>query len=365
MKKTNSSEGQIQSRSHHRKSLGQILKNTSLKNFIFFGKLLALTKFFYKRTPYIFLEKRNTTLRATALTISLATIFLMGCGSAKQEVSNLSSSTSGIIGGVIVTQSSVLAKSVVGIYDDNGGFTCSGSLLPNNLVVTAAHCIGDKADGVFIVFSPDMESLLKSESDFSKFPTVRRVVALKAHEKWTQQQDSTQPGNDIGLMQYSGSTPEGYVPAKLLTDTSMLKPGASVVLAGYGVNSDKVVRVNPKTPGLQDLIDRNEVICDSKDAKTAKQCVKEDLNGPAVLKATMVVINKIDNPYEAILDEAHGHAACSGDSGGPAYVKVGNEYQLWGATSRSAIGCNTDITYTNILPYTDWINTTAEGFKHQ
>lgn len=288
---------------------------------------------------------------------------MIGCGS-KNNNSTLvpTQNQSNIIGGTLVPASSALSKSIVGIYDNNEGFTCTGSLLPGNLVVTAAHCIGSNPQGVYIVFAPDMESLLNMGRGFLTSPYVRPVVALKANEEWNARVDRGTPGNDIGLMKYSGTTPDGYVPAKLLNDPSLIQVGADVQLAGYGVDTDKVVRVNIKTPNLQKLIDSGEVFCDTDDAKTVKQCIKEQLSGPAVLKTTTVQITAIENPKEVILDEAHGHAACSGDSGGPAYIKVGNDYLLWGATSRSGLGCNKDIVYTNVLGYIDWIKTTAASF---
>lgn len=304
--------------------------------------------------------KISRTLKA--LTTLLVTLFAVGCSITKQDSTLSTKNSNRIIGGTLVPANSPMAQSIVGIYDNNEGFVCTGSLLPNNLVVTAAHCIGAKAKGVFIVFSPDMESVLNLGKAFLKSPVVRSVVALKANEKWAPEAESPQPANDIGLMKYSGTTPDGYVPATFLTDASLLKVGATVVLAGYGVDYDKVIPVDVHTPNLQSLIDSHEVFCDTQDANTAKECIKEDLQGPSVLKTTSVEVTKIENPDEVVLDEAHGHAACSGDSGGPAYIQVGNQYQLWGATSRSGLGCNIDITYTNILAYIDWIKTTSSAW---
>ena len=302
-------------------------------------------------------------MKISGVLIAVAAALIAGCGS-NTPSSLVASHESHIIGGTLVPDSSPLSKSIVGIYDNNEGFICSGSLLPGNLVVTAAHCIGSKADGVYIVFAPDMETLLNSGPAFLKSPFVRPVVALKANDQWSTKVDRNTPGNDIGLMKYSGTTPDGYIPATLLNDASQIKVGETVVLAGYGVSSDKVVRVPLNTPNLQKLMDDGEVFCDTDDAKTAKQCIKEQLNGPAVLKTTTVQVTEIDNDKETILDEAHGHAACSGDSGGPAYIQVGNQYLLWGATSRSGLGCNKDIVYTNVISYLDWIQQTAQSFGY-
>ncbi|MBO9666564.1 MAG: trypsin-like serine protease [Bdellovibrio sp.] len=297
-----------------------------------------------------------------ALTVVLA-LFVTGCGSKTNTISS-SKTQHGIIGGELVSSQDTLSKSIVGIYDDNEGFTCTGTLLPDNMVVTAAHCVGKKTKGVFIVFAPDMESLLNLGPKFLTHESVRAVVGMRAHPDFHLSQDPSVPGNDIALMKYEGTTPEGYVATKVVTDLSLIKPGAETILAGYGVEKDTVIEVNPKKiKNLQKLIDAGVVFCDSDDARFAKECVREELEGPAILKATTVVINSIPNDKEVILDQTQGHAACSGDSGGPAFIKVGDEYQLWGATSRSGLGCNTDIVYTNVLSYADWIKTTASLMK--
>ncbi|WP_413587364.1 S1 family peptidase [Bdellovibrio sp. HCB274] len=293
----------------------------------------------------------------------LVALISMGC-SAVDSNSLTTTSNDQIIGGQLVKADSALAHSVVGIYDDNGGFTCTGSLLPGNLVLTAAHCVGQKTSGVYIVFHPDMESILNLGKNFSTSPVVRRVIAMKAHEDFnTGEENMAISGNDIGLMMYEGTTPKDYTPAKILTEPTALKRDAMTILAGYGVDSAEVITIDPKKQkNLQAMIDRGEVYCDHDDARKARHCVREELSGPAILKAVTVKIKYTPNEGEVVLDQTQGQAACSGDSGGPAYIQVGDEFQLWGVTSRSGLGCNTDIIYMNILHYATWITTTAKSF---
>ncbi len=300
-------------------------------------------------------------LSTLVLTVAFITA---GCDSSSKKNTLYSKNGQHIIGGQLVQEGTALAQSVVGIYDDNEGFTCTGSLLPGNLVLTAAHCIGKKPSATYIVFSPDMESILNMGNNFKNSPAVRKVIMMKAHEEWNQgQANAAIPGNDVGLMLFDGQTPENYKTAKILTDPTALKRGAMTILAGYGVDSAQVIDVDPrKTKNLQDLIDKGEVFCDNDDARKAHACIREELSGPAILKAVTVTIKYSPNDGEVILDQTQGKAACSGDSGGPAYIQVGDEVQLWGVTSRSGIGCNQDIIYMNILHYATWIKDTAKSF---
>ncbi|WP_413578415.1 S1 family peptidase [Bdellovibrio sp. HCB290] len=287
----------------------------------------------------------------------------LGCSAVDSNLLSTNSNDQ-IIGGQLVKADSALAHSVVGIYDDNGGFTCTGSLLPGNLVLTAAHCVGEKTSGVYIVFHPDMESILNLGKNFNTSPVVRRVIKMKAHEHFNSGQENMAiSGNDIGLMMYEGETPKDYTPAKILTEPAVLKRDAVTILAGYGVDYAEVITINPrKQKNLQEMIDNGEVFCDHDDARKATSCVREELSGPAILKAVTVKVKYTPNEGEVVLDQSTGQAACSGDSGGPAYIQVGNEFQLWGVTSRSGLGCNTDIVYMNILHYATWITDTAKSF---
>lgn len=64
-----------------------------------------------------------------------------------------------------------------------------------------------------------------------------------------------------------------------------------------------------------------------------------------------------NNESELLFDQRHGQAACHGDSGGPAYLKVGEDYYLFEVLSRATQGCNSYVVVSEMpaLKLTDWL----------
>ncbi|WP_168196608.1 trypsin-like serine protease [Bdellovibrio sp. ZAP7] len=269
-----------------------------------------------------------------------------------------------IIGGTVVKKDSRVAKSTVGIFNANIGAVCTGILLENNIILTAAHCVqSDDISETFIVFSPDMESLLTDYDKIRKSPLTRRASAGVINDKYKNVADLEEPNqatHDIALLKFNGTIPKGYMPAQILNNAASLKEGAETLIAGYGVETDNLVEIDTKqTPPeeLQALVKDGTVVCDFDMEIKETRCFTEEMDGPAILKYTSVNIGSFPNAFEAILLHDQRHGPCSGDSGGPAFVKSGSDYFVWGLTSRSEMGCATSTVYTNIVPYRSWIKT--------
>jgi hypothetical protein len=130
---------------------------------------------------------------------------------------------------------------------------------------------------------------------------------------------------DIAVVKFKGGIPEGYAPAKVISSEEPLKVGAPVTLSGYGISNAQ--------------------------RKT----------GAGVLRKTNVKIAKArKGKSEMILDQSHGHGACHGDSGGPAYVRVHGKMVLAGVTNRSYPSrgqddCAHGVVYTKLSAYRSWI----------
>lgn len=226
----------------------------------------------------------------------------------------------GIIGGTDINAEDKMVDSIVAVYDQYTGQLCTGSLLPNNLVITAAHCIGPFTEAMFVFFD------VKIDKDSPRLP----VDKVEISPYWETRQSENKNTGDIALLHFQGTAPARYKPATFLPTAAqkLLVPGTAVMLAGFGISN-----------GVEQT-------------------------GAGILRVTSVKI--WDHKYSAseiALDQTQGTGACHGDSGGPAYVQLGGKLYLWGVTSRgvddAANDCSKYAAYTNALFYKTWLNRMA------
>jgi hypothetical protein len=137
---------------------------------------------------------------------------------------------------------------------------------------------------------------------------------------------------DIALVKFKGGLPDDYSPVPMLGSDRGLKKGRTVTLAGYGISN------------------------------TAQK------SGAGILRKTRVRISEPrSGKSEMILDQSHGHGACHGDSGGPAFVRQGGREVLAGVTNRSYPNsapddCAHKVVYTKVSSYAPWIDRTERRF---
>jgi secreted trypsin-like serine protease len=234
-----------------------------------------------------------------------------------------------IIGGNTVSASDPVAASTVALVmvdPDQEVSLCSGSILAENLVLTAAHCVADPKSIVRIVFGTKFnpEDLKNSvEAD-----------AFAPHPQYNPKK-MTQDQNDVGVVFFRGGLPEGYEPAQLLTQSNTLSKGTKVELAGYGITQ------------------------------------AESQKGSGVLrKAEVSISNPEFGKTEVILDQTQGEGACHGDSGGPAFVKIGATNYLWGVTSRAypnnaGDDCAHEVVYTKIASQLGFIESAMKRYNNE
>ncbi|MGZ3693421.1 MAG: S1 family peptidase, partial [Bdellovibrionota bacterium] len=213
-----------------------------------------------------------------------------------------------------------VAKSTVGIFspspDHHSGSLCTGTIIRNNIAVTAAHCIPAGDTKPIVVFNPDMHA---------PNPNVHPAQEVMVNPKWGSHAGKGMDQGDIALVKFGGGLPKGYKKVSSVGTDSEIKSGANVILAGYGID-------NART-------------------KT----------GAGRLRKTAVQItNSRTGKSEMILDQSHGHGACHGDSGGPAYVTRNGKMILAGVTNRSYPSrapddCGHKVVYTKVPAYRSWI----------
>lgn len=285
---------------------------------------------------------KTRTILNIAFALTMISLFV-SCApsSSTQEPSYLlGEQDQNIIGGVNSTAEYQKKNGVVGLMvvaeDAQGNevsFVCTGSLIQTNVVITAAHCLtlqqGMKLSAAFVFFGVNLDTVL-SELEKNDLSHVRSFTKIVRHEKYLQ---GTGTNNDIGLVRFDGTAPDGFQLAKLAPASMArtLRKGSLVTLSGFGVSSYKNDHATGQPVGAGDGLLRQ-------------------VGGIKVLNFTAT-------GEEITLDQSQGRGACHGDSGGPAYLvdTVSKKTFVVGITSRGEGLCNRTAIYTGVMGYSKWI----------
>lgn len=196
-------------------------------------------------------------------------------------------------------------------------WSCSGTLVAPNAVLTAAHCVDDGgAKRVLIGGSVDDRSA-----------QIVRVASVWPHP------DYDRPANDLCLLILEDDVD---VRPRALADAAMLEGASFVRVAGFGRTDSS----GTTGGGNRRKVD---VPLASNDAKYGADCVNEFVAGSPALDRD----------------------SCDQDSGGPAYVRAGDDWYLLGVTSRktdTAIRpCGDGGIYVLVPAYANWIHEAVTG----
>jgi hypothetical protein len=238
-----------------------------------------------------------------------------------------------IIGGQDSTGREEFNPFVVALYDSGQGGLCTATILSDQFLVTAAHCV-DNADPrmLRVIFGLDIAD--------RGGVVVQSVETYVQSPVWPVRQFSEFDTGDIAVIKFRGGLPMGYRPARVLTDPSALANGVPVLLAGYGASGAV------QTP--------------------------QGMDHPGAGRLRSVVTSVKNSAYSAseiLVEQSAGKGACHGDSGGPAYVKLNGQLYVWGVTSRGVDDpgdtCGVSAAYTSIPFYWSWISRTVEQLSQQ
>lgn len=274
-----------------------------------------------------------------SLIYGLLLLIVANCSSKDQftQTNTESKNKTAIVGGEPVSEDDPIAKTTVALYITFPNSSriqnfCTGTVIRTDVVVSAGHCIVDVAD-MLKVSVPELLSrvkigfgtqIVRSLNDNRvKFTNVKTV---NVHPEY--KSDALEDAEkgvafyDISILHLSEPLPAEAVPAKLMDNLSDLKAGLTLTLAGYGV-----IR-GGNYPVSATELRRTDVVVDN----------------PAL------------NPVQFSYKNINGHSACSGDSGGPAYL-IGQNGQLLlaGATSWGDQNCTQLGVYTSVPALYSWI----------
>ena len=214
-----------------------------------------------------------------------------------------------------------MARSVVTIVGSRGNF-CTGALIAQKLVLTAAHCVPPGAEYKIVEYGADRQ------------PSLQDVKSVAIHPGFNMQAMSGHRATaDVALLQLA-AVPRGKTPAALGSPNVPINGGSRFTIAGIGVT----------------------VCGDGKSGGTIRVAGLVATGRPGTLQIRLV------DPVGQGAREGLG--ACTGDSGAPVFedkqsgpVVVG--VVSWSTGPNGAAGCGGMTGVTPLTLYRDWIVQTA------
>jgi len=233
----------------------------------------------------------------------------------------LSAPAAAMVGGAPAADPAT-ARHVVLIVGSRGTF-CTGVALARDLVLTAAHCTLPGADYKLMEFDSARQPVLKDVAAVARHPQFD-LKTLLGHRATA----------DVALLRLAAPLGAAFVPAGLAAPAQAVAVGDAFMVAGYGV----AVRGDGRSSG------------------TLRAAQLVATGQPGTLQ-----IRLVDPQHKG---EQAGLGACTGDSGAPVFVALGDGLAVAGVVSWStgpklSDGCGGLTGVTPLVRYRDWIIETA------
>jgi len=216
------------------------------------------------------------------------------------------------------------------VFLEAGNFTCGGSIISGNWVITAAHCTED--DFGNLIPASQMDIIVGANDPRSGLEGKKYLVSqVIRHENYNPDTFN----NDIALLQilgtinYTNATPIRLV-SKIDSASGATDPGVMTWVTGYGLT-----KVSPPVTPV----------------------TLQQVQLPIVSNSQASTVWPVVAPSDVMAGYRNGNKdACNGDSGGPMVVPVDNEYKLAGLVSWGSSNCDTYGAYTRISIFESWIS---------
>ncbi|MEA9356855.1 trypsin-like serine protease [Bacteriovorax sp. PP10] len=261
--------------------------------------------------------------------IPLTLLVLMSCGKSTDKIDVATpvvkaitkTTSSSIINGTLIKDEDLASKSTVALVGMFSSPFCSGTLVSENLVLTAAHCVSRWTEKSFFKSSKRVTVLsnigfkLNSSEDVTK-------LEMEAVELYPIKKEKEQFYHDIALVKFKGVLPKEFKPVAILAPEYKLVGNKDLILAGFGLTSS-----------------------DESDTPTSYQ-IRIPYKGS---DGDILILNQLNGK----------EGAYHGDSGGPAYLESKDELLLAGSTIGGLDG-ESEVYYSKVSAYKQFILDSAK-----
>jgi len=215
-------------------------------------------------------------------------ITLVSCG---ENQSNKKIVSSNIFGGKSIEENLSLKKHIVGVSRYKTQGICTGTIISDQVILTAAHCVPENTDAneIKIIFDHDFQTQKENKIN---------AESIIIHEDYVLNEKII--ANDIALIKLEKSIPDNYSPLNLNDISSLIfSEIKKSTVSGFGYSRVEFPRL-----GLGNL------------RFTEIEALELNENSPLIY-----------------FDQSKGRGVCQGDSGGGAFVIQNDQWIQIGVTS--------------------------------
>lgn len=250
----------------------------------------------------------------------ISTLVFTACGNQINSSNSLELNSSHIFGGEKIDTDHFLAQVTVGIDNQERNTICTGSIIANDLILTAAHCTEFALpEKIKVVFS-------------NKIPNSKKSIQVKEYIQHKEYSKKDGIRNDLVIIKLIKPIPSSYRIIDLEKSIRLnLSEGDTLHIAGFGKSRFGIFA-----------------------------------GGAGTLRAATVKIESFSPEDDlVVLNQREEKGICSGDSGGGSFAVVEGELAQVGVNSfvlkkesRNTADCKNKGFQVSVAKYFDWITKT-------